>query len=374
MLIYLAATALASFLAAALLLLSGTGSPVMAAHFVFALGIMPLIFGAMAHFMPVLTRTGSAPPLIERAPLLLQLAGVSVLLFLSGRAGIAALHGAAGLALAVSLGFAGWFVHRARHTLGRPHPGWRWYLAALLMLACGLMLALAMFLYPPWYHHFRAAHMLLNLMGFIGLTAQGTLHVLLPTVLGGPDPKTPERLQKDLPPAVGGVLAASLGAAFNPYLLALGGALLAYVTARLGLAWLQHYGWQKLATNGAAASLSVALCGFLLCLGVMVAQPLAGLPAISLPQAFVIAFLLPLVSGVLSYLLPVWRYPGRGTPAREACRNRLTRHGGRRALLFVGAAIALLWGADTAAWGLALSGVALFAYALLSSNLLATAR
>jgi hypothetical protein len=52
----------------------------------------------------------------------------------------------------------------------------------------------------------RLVHLHLNTLGFIGLTAIGTLHVLMPTVLGQPDPLVAQRLQ---PPvavdALGGV-------------------------------------------------------------------------------------------------------------------------------------------------------------------------
>jgi hypothetical protein len=44
-------------------------------HLALALGIMPLIYGAMTHFVPVLTRSAEAPPGVRLMPLLLSGAG-----------------------------------------------------------------------------------------------------------------------------------------------------------------------------------------------------------------------------------------------------------------------------------------------------------
>jgi hypothetical protein len=44
-------------------------------------------------------------------------------------------------------------------------------------------------LWPAGYGALRLVHLHLNTLGFIGLTAIGTLHVLMPTVLGKPDPR-----------------------------------------------------------------------------------------------------------------------------------------------------------------------------------------
>ena len=42
------------------------------AHAAFAIGALPLIFAAMSHFVPVLTRSGGAEPGIHRLPLVLR--------------------------------------------------------------------------------------------------------------------------------------------------------------------------------------------------------------------------------------------------------------------------------------------------------------
>ena len=56
------------------------------------------------------------------------------------------------------------------------------------------------------------------------------------------------------------------------------------------------------------------------------------------------AFLLPLVSGALSQLLPVWRYSGRRTPLHDRAREVLVNRGAMRALLFIGGGVLLALG------------------------------
>jgi hypothetical protein len=65
-LIYLGCCAVLAFATAILLALQGA-SPVAAAHAAFAVGAIPLVFAAMGHFVPVLTRSsgatgGGSPP------------------------------------------------------------------------------------------------------------------------------------------------------------------------------------------------------------------------------------------------------------------------------------------------------------------------
>ncbi|WP_374266015.1 hypothetical protein, partial [Zoogloea sp.] len=83
MLIYLGCGAVAAFALAIGLALTGA-APAAVAHAAFALGAMPLIFAAMGHFVPVLTRSGGAEPTIHRLPLAAQLAGAAAVGVLAG--------------------------------------------------------------------------------------------------------------------------------------------------------------------------------------------------------------------------------------------------------------------------------------------------
>lgn len=359
MLIYLGLCALATCLVAALL--AGQAGVLVTTHLVFALAVMPLIFGAIAHFVPVLTRSAAAPRGIRFAPLLLQLAGGLVVLYFYGMAGEGAVHAAAALVVSCSAGFCLWLLRRARRTLGQPHPGWRWYLAALALLVAGVALIPLMSLRPEWRAALRLLHLHLNTLGFVGLTAIGTLQVLLPTILSGPDAQATLRLRQDLPLALAAVLAvaaaAAAGAAYRPLALA-GAAALAYVAGRLGVAWLRRYGLHALLGDGASAALLVALAGFLSLVPFGVAHALGWLDGHDAVAAFIAAFLLPLLSGALAQLVPVWAYPGRRTPQRDRLRAALVRGGRQRALLFLGAGVLLAFGLAVG-WLFAVVGAAL---------------
>ena len=371
MLIYLGFSAVAVFLAALLLLHSGDTSAAAAAHLVFTVGIVPLIFAAISHFVPVLTRSRGAPRSVLLLPLLLQLAGAATFLAFQGTVPESSLHAAATSTLMIALLFAGWVILRAQRTLGRPHPGWRWYLLAIAFLAAALLLVPAMNWWPQARPQLRLLHLHLNTLGFIGLTALGTLQVLLPTVLRTPDPDAAQRLRRQLPFAAGAVLAVALGAAFWPPLALAGALVLLAVTLQIARACLVRHGWQALSADGAAATLFAALLGFALLLIFGSAHGLAVGDGRDAVPAFVVAFLLPLVSGALSELLPVWFRPGRRTPARERMRTELARGGTLRAVLFLAGGVLLALGSSDGLW-LAAVAVLSFVVALLRS--LATVR
>ena len=363
MLIYLGLSALAVFTSTVVLLLLDTLPFLAAAHLVLAVAILPLIFGAIAHFVPVLTRSGKPHSAVLLAPLLLQACGMLVFLHFYGRLGAGALLAAAVISLPVCLGFVGWLIARARRALGRPHPGWRWYLAALLCLAIGLVLVPAMQFWPEARQELRGLHLHLNLLGFVGLTATGTLQVLLPTVLSGPDIDAAIRLRQDLPLAVAGVLLVSLGAAFwwPPSLL--GAGLLIFVVCRLGFAWLRRYGMRVLIGDGASAALLAALFGFLLILVFGTAHAFGVMGGHDTVPAFMAAFLLPLVTGALSQLMPVWLHPGRRTEARDQMRAVLVQGGAIRALLYISGGSLLAIGLSAGYW-LTAAGLLMFLYGI----------
>ena len=362
MLIYLGCGTVAAFALSIGLTLVGA-APAAAAHAAFALGAMPLIFAAMGHFVPVLTRSAGAEPTIHRLPLVMQAAGVAVVGALAGALPGWALHPAIVAALAAAGVFLAWQWRRGRASLGKPHPGLAWYKAAL---ACFLLALLAIFaglLWPGAYRVLRLAHLHLNTLGFIGLTAIGTLHVLMPTVLGQPDPQAALRLRRQLPWAVGGVVASAVAGVW-PLLTPVGALLCGGVLVHTLAGWLKTHGWRRLVGDGAAVALLGAGVGLLALIVAGFAHGLgwvAGRPAVT---GFFALFLLPLVTGALSQLLPVWRFPGPATPARAQMRAELVRFGLLRTGLFLAGGGLLTAGAVAGASLLA-AGVLLFAFVLL---------
>jgi len=350
MLIYLGGSALTAFFVSVALSILGTTSPLATAHLVLAVAVMPLIFGAITHFMPVLTRTGGPHRAVWLMPLTLQIAGVLVFLYFQGAAGIGALHAAAGLSLLSCIGLSAWLIRRAKRTLGKPHPGWRWYLVAIACLSAGLALVPVMSVWPELWPSLRLLHLHLNTLGFVGMTAIGTLQVLMPTILSGPDAEAGLRLRHDLTPALVGVGLIAIGAAFWWPLSLLGSLSLAYVVARLGWAWLRRYGLRMIAYSGAAASLAGALIGFLMLIVFGVAHGLGLLSGHAAVPAFVAAFLMPLVTGALSQLLPVWCIPGRRTAMRDRLHTILGVGGAIRSLLFLGGGVLLAFGQEMGFW------------------------
>lgn len=341
--------------------------PAAVAHAAFALGAMPLIFAAMAHFVPVLTRSGSAEAWIHRLTWWMAAAGGLVVAVLAGALPGGLLHAALLVGVGSSAAMLRWAWRRGQRCLGQPHPGLAWYWASLGCLLAALLAMLTGLLWPAAYAVLRSAHLHLNTLGFIGLAALGTLHVLMPTVLGQPDPKAALRLRRQLRWALAGVALTALSAA-QIWLAPLGALLLAGVVVDTLLAWLRLHGLARLLKDGAAVALLVATLGLLVTLGSGVAHAFgwgAGRGTVSL---FLVVFVLPLVTGALSQLVPVWRFAGPASPARAALRARLVRFGTLRSALFVLGGVLLMLGWD-AGWLLVAAGVALFALPLLGGLL-----
>ncbi len=350
MLTYLGLSALTTFVATLLLLLLAGASLPAVAHLLLAFGIMPLIFGAITHFVPVLTRSGAAPRSLLLAPILLQLAGGLSFLGFIGEAPRLALAVAASGTLLLAAALAAWMSLRARRALGTPHPCWRWYLAAVSLLGVALLLVPAMARWPEARNTLRLLHLHLNVLGFVGLSALGTLQVLLPTVLNAADPAASQRLRRHLPVAVGAVLMIAVGAALSPPLALTGALLLSVVVLCLGRAVLIHHGWRRLLDDAAAVPLCGALAGFLLLLGLGVGHAVEALDGRDSILAFIAGFLLPLVTGALTHLLPVWLLHGKRTPRRDRLHAALRRGGAQRTLLFLSAGALLGLGATAGLW------------------------
>jgi hypothetical protein len=292
-------------------------------------------------------------------PVTLQFAGVLVVLYFQGEAGTGALHAAAGLSLLSCVGLSAWLIRRAKLTLGKPHPGWRWYLAAIACLGAGLALVPVMSVWPELWPSLRLLHLHLNTLGFVGLTAVGTLQVLMPTILSGPDAEASIRLKQDLLPALVGVGLIVMGAAFWWPLSLLGSLSLAYVVVRLGRSWLTRYGFRTILNSGAAASLACALIGLLMLIVFGVAHGFGFLSGHDAVPAFFAGFLMPLVTGALSQLLPVWCVPGRRTAMRDRLHKILAAGGAIRSLFFLGGGVLLAFGQNAGFW-LAAAGLLSF--------------
>jgi hypothetical protein len=320
-------------------------TPEAGVHLAFAAGIMPLILAAIGYFVPVLTRSRDAPRAMRALPWVALASGALAFAWFlhpadspQGYAWAAALAGGTAVALAI------WIIRRGRSALGSPHPCLHWYLAAVLCLVLGLAAVLAMPLLPDQYIALKRLHLHLNVGGFVGLTALGTLHVLMPTVASRVDPSVAARLRQDLPYAVGAVLLVAIGSGWQNSLAVAGVALWAIPLTRIALVWDSQYGKQIFAWHGAAPSLAAAFVGFC----VLTAQ--GALHGISPGQpagsgfAFIALFLLPLVTGAAAHLLPVWLRPGPQGSWHLAFRDTTGRWGGVRALLFLCGGIGLSLG------------------------------
>jgi hypothetical protein len=313
-------------------------APAFWAHLVLALGVMTLITAAMQHFVPVLTRGRGAGRWTARLPWLMAAAGALALAVFGGWLDFAWVSVAAALGLTGAGAMITWMLARARKTLGRPHPGLAWYVAAMACLALGLLAALLIPWFPAWHAALRAFHLHINLYGFIGLTAVGTLQVLLPTAANLPNPQAAARLRDDLKWALAGSLALAVGQAWLAPLAWLGGALWGWVLGHMGLAWWRLYRRHLLSFHGAAPVLAAATLGFVCAL-------IGTLADIGAPLTFFLpGFLMPLLTGAAGQLVPVWTDPALPTARHDAARHTLTRWNGVRALLFLTAVLLPLFG------------------------------
>lgn len=311
-------------------------------HLAFAVGALPMIFAAMGYFVPVLTRTPEAPRALAVVPLIALAAGFGIVGWFAH--GVVPLrHASPWLALAATLMLGGWIARRRRACLGRPHPCLNWYAAALLCLGLGLLAVGLSAIVPELAQPLRAFHLHVNTLGFMGLTALGTLQVLLPTVFSQPDPAASVRLSRDLPWSLTGTLLVAIGAAIGPafgspwlWLMAAAGALCyAWPLWRLASASLKTYGRRLWSPGQAAPLLLAAIAGLVLLLlhglahGAGLARARDALPL------FLVGFLLPLVSGAVAQLLPVWLRHGAHAEWHREERRRLAAFARSRACLLL---------------------------------------
>ena len=343
MLIILALLAVASFAGTIVLFQLQVLAPAAVFHLAFAVGVMPLILGAMSHFVPVLSRSAAPHSAVRLLPLLMLVAGA--LAFFSLAVGHQDYTAAASLAFGVAVLFAVWIVRRAAVAVGSPHPCLYWYLAAIGCLLLALLAVIAMAAWPQHYPSLKRFHLHLNTLGFVGLTAVATLQVLLPTVVARSDPQAATRLRLHLKWALGGTLLIALGAAWYAPLAYLGCALWALPLLQLGRSWRRLSAGGILRRDGAASSLAAAYAGLCIVLLFGAGHASGSVNSADTLFAFILAFLLPLVTGAASQLLPVWFRPGMQTAWHEQVRQQLGAGGAYRAGLFLfgGLAVGLGW-------------------------------
>ncbi len=184
MLPVLVAVVVAAFCLGLALWPAEAAAPAAVAHLVFAVAIMPLILGAMSHFVPVLSRSREPPRGIRRLPWPALAAGALAVGSLGvpaqWRPGVAV---ASILGLAAASGMAAWTLARGREALGAPHPGLHWYAASCLLLAAALVAALGWAALPQHARELRLIHLHLNVLGFVLPLVTGAISQLLPVWL-----------------------------------------------------------------------------------------------------------------------------------------------------------------------------------------------
>lgn len=364
MLFILVMLALAAF-AGAMLFVASDFTAAVPVHLALASGAMPLIAGAMLHFAPVLTRSAPRSRAVHAIPWLMLAAGLLVFTsFLFPVPAVALRDGAAVLGIIGAASLAWWIVTLSRKSLGKPHPGVYWYLAALLCLLLGLITVLLMQHWPGHYPALRRFHLHLNTLGFIGITAVGTLQVLLPTAVGLPDENAGLRLRNDLKWVVAGTLLIAFGAAWLKLLVWPGLLLWLLPLLRLAAAWWALYRNPANKWNDNATAVAGALAGFVVMLALGALHSLGTIPVTHASVAFVFAFLLPLVTGAASYLLPLWLRPGMQTGWHAHARQTLARFSVMRVMLFISAGLITAGWGTTWGWMPAVAGLALFAVQL----------
>ena len=333
MLVALVLTAVASFAAAVFLPWTFPLPPAAHIHLALAAGIMPLIFGAMTHFVPVLTRSKSPPTGIRLTPAFMLASGA--LAVFSFAAANHIYYFATFLALVAAAIFFRWIISRTLNPLNKPHPCLHWYLAALACLMLALTAVAAMALWPEQRLALKRLHLHLNTLGVVGLTAIATLQVLLPTAVGRFDPQAATRLRQDLKWAISGTLLIALGAAWLKPLAWLGTLMWVVPLMRLGKAWLALYVNEIRCFHGVVPSLAAALTGFAVTLIFGALHASGILNSTNTAHAFILAFLFPLVTGAASQLLAVWARPGPQTAWHAQVRQKLGLIGGLRGILFL---------------------------------------
>ena len=336
--------------------------PLARIHLILAVGVMPLILSAMVYFVPVLTRGRPAAASMTLAPLLALAGGAMATVAFLGGAGAPLLFTAAGaVALLAVIAVAAWASWRATDCVGGPHPCLTWYLAALICVGTALGAVLLIHQWQDQYYAIKRFHLHLNTLGFIGLTAFGTLQVLMPTATGVADESAADRLRSGWPWALAGTLVAALAAGWWPTAGWIAGLLWLVPVGRALWSWRERFPGPVFTWHGAPPLLAAGLAGLAVSLVLGALHGAGRLDAAGAVTFFVMGFLFPLVAGALTHLLPLWLRPDE--PWRAAARARLGRFNGALALLFPGSWL-LAQAHPRLGAALALAGIASFGFKL----------
>ncbi len=363
---------LVSALASGLISLLSSGSalpPAFTLHLFFALGIMPLILGAMTYFVPVLTRTG-APQTLDFLPALTAFAA-GLLLAYALKYSFWLYPVAALFTLAAAFRLSWWMYDRSRKTLGSPHPGLVWYRLAIGFLILALIAILSGGMLTEHWGSARIIHLHLNLIGFVTLTALGTLRVLLPTAAGLTDPHAGRWLNRLWPWLAGGTLLIATGSAINPLLSAIGVLPWLVALVKLGIDLILPNRKQLWLQGGAGFTLCGAVAGLFLSLLAGAAHGLGYIGSPQITAAFFTAFLLPLVTGAATHLLPLWLTGPADRERTSELRTPLCARARTRTLLFLAAGLLSLSGTQ---WNLLPAIVALSHFLLLALGAVISAK
>ena len=359
MLPFQVAIVLLTFIAASALATLGGSAAIVSYHVIFAIGIVPLILNAMVYFLPVLTRSKSPSRSIVILPMAALIGGVLVTSHFAFPQAVP--HGqyfGAAIIVTVIVNLGYWAYRSGSKAIGAPHPCLNWYLAAMACLFVALGAILMAYFIPSQRAALRLLHLHLNTLGFIGITALGTLQVLLPTVAQRGDAGATARMRLHLKWMVAGTVLIAGGAAWHPSLAWGGLALLAIPLVGIFKSWLPLYSRNIFTLNGATPALAAALCGYAIAMLLGTAHAYH-YPSFNPVATFIIAFLMPLVTGTVSYLLPLWLQPGQQTPWHQAARKHLGLGGGLRAIALLTAGVSAGLGYRFG-WALAMITVSVF--------------
>jgi nitrite reductase (NO-forming) len=340
----------------------------------------------LPHFAVTLAGTRPEPPLVRLSGILALGAGAS--LAVAGILASAAPVTVTGALLLWSgIGVTAWTAFRPRHEpLARRHPVVRVaYAGALAQVALGIGLPVLMVLgWEPAvteWSRLKAAHVWLNLFGFISLTIVATLVYLFPTILGARI-----RAHPSLPLLVGGTLAGppvvatgallgsdAIGVAGGALSVAGAAGLVAYVAdvwRRRGT-WTTDPGWHRLTgwhlAAGAAWFATAAVTALVGLVRDGVAPPGWGLGALVMPLVF--GWAVQVLVGAWTHLLPAVAVTAPAV--RAAMRERLGRAATPRLIAWnLGVLVAWI-GLGVEVLPLALAGIAAFSLAALGAVALA---